>query len=80
MGEGNILISHISLQVIDLMATLLETAHITDLGVGHARPFSGEEIGQRYLAIHPLPPQMIEKTRLIMTFRTGHMAMAGGSP
>ena len=80
MGEGNIFIEHIPLEVFGFVATLLETARIADLCVGHARPFSGEEIGQRYLTIHPFASQMIEKTRLVMTFRTGHMPMAGASP
>jgi hypothetical protein len=80
MGEGHILVSHISLEVFGPVATLLKTACIAYLCMRHARPFPGKEVSQRYLAIYPLPPQMIEKTRLIMTFRTGHMFMAGGSP
>jgi hypothetical protein len=80
MGEGDILIDHIPLEVFDLVATLLETARITDLCVGRTRPFSGKKIGQRYLTIHPLPPQMIIQSRFIMAFRAGHMSMAGCSP
>jgi len=53
MGEGHIFVEHIPLQVIGLVATLLETARITDLRVGHARPFSREEVSQRNLTIHP---------------------------
>jgi hypothetical protein len=53
VGEGHIFIEHIRLEVFGLVATLLEAARVADLCVGHARPFSGEEIGQRYLTVHP---------------------------
>jgi hypothetical protein len=80
VGEGHVLVNHIPLEVLDLMAPLLETTRIVDLCVRHARFFPRDEIGQRYLTIHPLSPQMVEKPRLIMTFRTRHTAMAGGLP
>jgi len=80
MGEGHIFVEHISPEVFGLVATLLETARIADLCVRHARPFSGKEVSQRYLTIHPFASHMIIKPRLIMTFRTDHMAMAGGPP
>jgi hypothetical protein len=80
MGEGHIFVEHISPEVFGLVATLLETARIADLCVRHARPFSGKEVSQRYLTIHPFASHMIKKPRFIVTFRTGHMAMAGGSP
>ena len=80
MGEGHILIDHIPLEIFDLMASLLETTRIVDLCVRPARPLPRDEIGQRYLAIHPFAFQMIEKPRLIVAFRTRHMPMAGGPP
>jgi hypothetical protein len=80
MRKGHILIEHISPEFFGLVATLLETACIADLCVRHARPFPGEEVSQRYLTIYPFASHMIIKTRLIMTFRTGHLPMAGGSP
>jgi hypothetical protein len=80
MGEGYILIDHIPLEVFDLVTSLLEAARITDLCVGRTRPFSGKKIGQRYLTIHPFTSQMIIKPGFIVTFRAGHMSMAGCSP
>jgi hypothetical protein len=62
------------------MATLLKAAGIADLCVRDARPFSRKEIGERYLAIHPLPLHMIEKSRFIVAFRASHMLMAGSPP
>jgi hypothetical protein len=80
MGEGHIFVEHISPKVFGLVAALLETARIANLCVRHARPFPGKEVSQRYLTIYPFASHMIIKPRLIMTFRTGHMPMAGGSP
>jgi hypothetical protein len=62
------------------MAAFLKTACITDLGVRCTRSFSRKEISQGYLAIDPLPPHMIEKSRLIMTFRASDMLVAGRPP
>jgi len=45
MGEGHILIDHISLQIFDLMTPLLEAARIADLGVGLRGFLSGDEVG-----------------------------------
>jgi hypothetical protein len=45
MGEGHILIDHISLEVFNLMASLLEATRIADLCVGFARFLSGDEVG-----------------------------------
>jgi hypothetical protein len=38
MREGHVLVNHIPLEIIDLMATPLETACVADLGVGSTRP------------------------------------------
>jgi hypothetical protein len=62
------------------MATLLKAACIADLRVRRTRPFPRKEIGQGYLAINPLPSHMIEKPRLIVTFRTTDMLVAGSPP
>jgi hypothetical protein len=80
MGKRHILINDVPLKILNLVAPLLEAARIAYLRMGPARPLSGDEISQRYLSIHPLPPQMVDKTRLIMTFRACNMPMAGGSP
>jgi len=80
MGEGYILIDHIPLEVFDLVTSLLEAARITDLCVGRTRPFSREEVSQGYLTINPFTSQMIIQSRFIVTFRAGHMSMAGCSP
>jgi len=78
--EGHVFVHHISLQIVNPMAALLKTARIADLGVRRAWPFPRKEISQRYLAINPLPLQMIQKTRLIVTFRTGNMLVTGSPP
>jgi len=44
--ERHILIDHISLEVFDLMTSLLEAARIADLGVGRARPLPRQEVSQ----------------------------------
>jgi hypothetical protein len=78
--KGYIFVNHISLQIVNLMAALLKAACIADLGVRRTRPFSRKEIGQGYLAIDPLPSHMIEKSRLIVTFRASDMLVAGSPP
>ena len=80
MGKGHILIDHIPLKVFDFMASLLEATRIVDLRMRLVWPFSGDKVGQRYLTIHPLPFHMVEKTRLIMAFRTCNIPVAGGPP
>jgi hypothetical protein len=60
MGKGHILINHISLEILNLMASLLEATRIVDLRMRLARSFSGDKVGQRHLTIHPLPSQMVE--------------------
>jgi hypothetical protein len=62
------------------MAALLKAACIADLGVRRTRPFSRKEIGQGYLAIYPLPFQVIDKSRLVVTFRASDMLVAGSPP
>jgi hypothetical protein len=59
MGEGHILIDHISLKVLNLVTSLLKTARIADLCMGPAWPFPGDEIGKRDLAVHPFSFKMI---------------------
>jgi hypothetical protein len=59
MREGHILIDHVSLEVFNLMASLLEATCIVNLCMGSAWPFSRDKIGKRYLAIHPFPLEMI---------------------
>ena len=59
MGEGHIFIDHIPLEVVGLVATLLETARIADLCVRRARPLPGEKVSQRYLTVHPFAFHMI---------------------
>jgi hypothetical protein len=44
--ERHILIDHISLEVFDLMTSLLEAARVANLGVGRARPFPRQEVSQ----------------------------------
>jgi len=55
MGKSNILVDHISLQVFDLVATLLETTRITNLCMRFARPFPRNKIGHRHLTVDPFP-------------------------
>jgi hypothetical protein len=78
--ESNILIDHVFLKIFNLMASLLKTTRIADLGMRPARCFSRDEIGQRDLTIHPFALQMIEKARLIVAFRTCHMSVTGSPP
>jgi hypothetical protein len=44
--EGYILVDHILLEILNLMASLLEATCIADLCVRRARPFPGNKIGQ----------------------------------
>ena len=44
--ERHILIDHISLEVFDLMTSLLEAARVADLGVGRAGPLPRQEVSQ----------------------------------
>ena len=62
------------------MAASLETTRIADLCMGLARALPGEEVSQRYLAIHPFAFHMIIQPRLIVAFRTRHVFMAGSPP
>jgi hypothetical protein len=55
VGKSNILVDHISLQVFDLVATLLETTRITNLCMRFAGPFPRNEIGHRHLTVDPFP-------------------------
>jgi hypothetical protein len=55
MGEGDILIDHVSPEILDLMASLLQTACIADLRMRQGRLFPRDEIGQRDLSVDPLP-------------------------
>jgi hypothetical protein len=55
MGEGDILVDHVSPEILDLMASLLQTACIADLRMRHGRLFPRDEIGQRDLSVDPLP-------------------------
>ncbi len=55
MGEGDILIDHVSPEILDLMASLLQAACIADLRMRHGRLFPRDEIGQRDLSVDPLP-------------------------
>ncbi len=80
MGEGHILIDHVPFEIFDLMASLLEAGRIADLCMGLARFLPGDEVSEGNLSVHPLPLQMVEKTRLVMALGTGHMAVAGGLP
>ena len=80
MGEGHILIDHISPEVFGLVATFLKTACIADLCVRRARPLARQEVGQRDLSVHPFALEMVEKSGLIMAFRARHMPMAGCPP
>jgi hypothetical protein len=78
--EGDVFVNHISLQAVNLMAALLKTACVADLGVRRTRPFSRKEIGQRYLAIDPLPLHVIQESGLIVTFRAGDVLVTGSPP
>ena len=80
MGEGNILIDHISLEILDLMTPLLQAACIANLRMWHGRLLPGDEIGQRNLSIDPFPFHVIEKTRCVVALGARHVAMAGGLP
>jgi hypothetical protein len=80
MRESNILIDHVFLEIFNLMASLLEATCIVNLCVRPAWPLPRNKIGQRDLTIHPFAFQMIEKTWLIVAFRTCHMSMTGGPP
>jgi hypothetical protein len=62
------------------MAAFLKTTRIADLCMGFARALPGEEISQRYLAIHPFTFHMIIQPRLIVAFRTSHVFMGGSPP
>ena len=55
MGESDILIDHVSPEILHLMATLLQTACIADLRMRHGRLFPRDEISQRNLSVDPLP-------------------------
>jgi hypothetical protein len=46
MGEGHILIDHVSLEILDLMTPLLEATRIADLGMGLRGFLSGDEVSQ----------------------------------
>jgi hypothetical protein len=59
VGEGHILIGHVSLKISDLMATLLEATRIADLCMRPLGCLARDEIGQRHLTIHPFPLEMI---------------------
>jgi hypothetical protein len=78
--ESHVFVNHISLQIVNLMATLLKAACIADLGVRRTRPFPRKEISKGYLAIDPLPFHMIDKPRLIVAFRASDMLVAGSPP
>jgi len=80
MGEGYILIDHISLEVFNLMASLLEATRIADLCVGLAWFLSGDEVGQGDLAIDPLSFQMIDESRLIMALGASDIPVARNFP
>ena len=80
VGEGNILVDHVSLEVLDLVTSLLEAARITDLGMGSVRPLSGDEVGQGYLAIDPFPFQVAQKPGFRVALGTCYLTMAGGLP
>jgi len=80
VGEGHIFVDHVPLEIFCLMTPLLEAGRIADLGMGLARFFPGDEVGQGDLSIDPFPLQMVEKSRLIMALGTGHLAVTGGVP
>jgi len=44
MGEGHILIDHVSLEISSLMASLLEATRIVDLGMGPLGCLARDEI------------------------------------
>ena len=80
MGESHILIHHILLEIFDSMTSPLEATGVANLCMRPARPLSGDEIGERYLTIHPLAFQMIPKPGLVMALCAGHLPVAGNLP
>lgn len=74
--EGDVFVNHVSLQIVNLMAALLQAACIADLGVRRARSFPRKEIRQGHLAVDPFPLQMIQEPRFIVTFRAGDLLVA----
>jgi hypothetical protein len=78
--KSHIFIDHVSLQILNLMASLLETTGIVNLRVRPIRCLSRDKIGQWDLAIHPFALQMIKKAGFVVAFRTCDMMMTGGSP
>jgi len=53
MRKGDILVNHISLEILDLVAALLQTAGIAYLCMRHGWFFPGDEIGKRDLPVDP---------------------------
>ena len=80
MGEGDVLIDHVSLEILSLMTSLLEAGRITDLRVGLRGFLSGDEVGQGDLSIHPLSFHVVEKPRLIMALGASDTPVTGGLP
>jgi hypothetical protein len=80
VGENHIFVDHISLKIFYLVASFLKATCVADLCMGFVRPFAGEKIGERYLAIHPLTFEMIYDSWLVMALCAGDMAVAGGPP
>jgi len=80
MGEGYILIYHISLQVVSFMTTLLQTIPIINFVMGFLDPFPNHEICYGQLEIHPLSSQMIEETWTPVTIEAGYFVMRGCFP
>ena len=80
MGEGHILIDHVSFEIVRLMTSLLEAGRIADLGMGPVRLLSGDEVGKGNLPVDPFPLQVVEKPRFIVAFGACDMTVAGCLP
>jgi hypothetical protein len=76
VGEGNVLVDHISLEIFDLVAPFLQAARIVDHRMGHRWLFARNEVGQGDLPVDPFPFHMIEEPRLIVALRARHVSMA----
>ena len=80
VGKANILKDHIPLQVINAVATLLQTVSIVHLIMQFSKPFANHKIGHSQLEIHPLPFEVVEKTWASVTFEAGDFIMGGRLP
>jgi hypothetical protein len=76
VGKSHILVNHISLEIFNLVAALLQTTRVTDLCMRFVGSFPRDEIGQGNLTVDPFSFQVAEEPGFIVAFGAGHIAMA----